>query len=63
MAFMFLNRYIDLADAIDENGELMDNVDFANTDIPFDIHLPQTKYLSVCFFFITITVSKIYINF
>ena len=50
MAFMFLNRYIDLADAIDENGELMDNVDFANTDIPFDIHLPQTKYLSVCFF-------------
>ena len=48
MAFMFFNRYIDLADAIDdENGELLDNADFVNTDIPFEINLPQKKYLSV----------------
>ena len=45
---MFLNRYLDLADAIDDNGELMDNGDFANTDIPMDIHLPEKKFLSVC---------------
>ena len=48
MAFMFLNRYIDLADAIDdENGDMLDNADFLNTDIPFEINLPQKKYLSV----------------
>jgi intraflagellar transport protein 172 len=48
MAFMFFNRYIDLADAIDdENGELLDHADFVNTDIPFEINLPQKKYLSV----------------
>ena len=48
MAFMFLNRYIDLADAIDdENGDMLDNADFVNTDIPFEINLPPKKYLSV----------------
>ena len=49
MGFMFLNRYIDLADAIDDNGELNDNSDFSRTDIPYDVHLPRIKYLSVCF--------------
>ena len=45
---MYLNRYIDLADAIEEeNGDMLDNADFVNTDIPFEIHLPQKKYLSV----------------
>lgn len=48
MAFLFLNRYIDLADAIDDGtGELMDNQYLAETDIPFDANLPETKYLSV----------------
>ncbi len=48
MAFMFLNRYIDLADAIDEeNTDMLDNADFAGTDIPFEINLSQQKYLSV----------------
>lgn len=48
MAFVFLNRYIDLADAIeDKNNEIMDNPYLADTDIPFEINLPETKYLSV----------------
>ena len=48
MAFLFLNRYIDLADAIDDGtGEVMDNQYLAETDIPFDVNLPETKYLSV----------------
>jgi hypothetical protein len=48
MAFVFLNMYIDLADAIDDgSGELMDSPYMSNTDIPRDFHLPQTKYLSV----------------
>lgn len=48
MAFVFLNRYIDLADAIDEGSrEIMENDLLARTDIPTDLHLPNTKYLSV----------------
>lgn len=48
MAFIFLNRYIDLADAIDEgNGEIMESEFFNETDIPNEISLPSTKYLSV----------------
>ena len=48
MAFVFLNRYIDLADAIDEaSGEIMDNQYLAETDIPIDLNLPESKYLSV----------------
>ena len=48
MAFIFLNRYIDLADAIDEgNGEIMESEVLNETDIPNEISLPSTKYLSV----------------
>ena len=48
MAFIFLNRYIDLADAIDEgNGEIMESEFLNETDIPNEISLPSTKYLSV----------------
>jgi hypothetical protein len=48
MAFVFLNRYIDLADAIDDGtNEIVDNQYLANTDIPYEINLPETKYLSV----------------
>lgn len=47
MAFVFLNRYIDLADAIDEGtGEIMENNFIADTDIPNDVNLPETKFLS-----------------
>ncbi len=46
MAFVFLNRYIDLADAIDDGtGEIMDNNFLAETDIPSDMNLPETKFL------------------
>ena len=43
---MFLNRYLDLSDAI-EDGDLggLDNTDFIGTDIPFEIPLPQYQYL------------------
>jgi hypothetical protein len=49
MGFMFLNRYIDLADAIDDNGDLTENLDFSKTDIPEDVHLPRNKHLSVSY--------------
>jgi len=51
-AFVYLNRYIDLSEAIeDEEGGgaagLGDNTDFDITDIPspFDIPLPETNFL------------------
>mmetsp|Transcript_36011 Transcript_36011/g.113938 ORF Transcript_36011/g.113938 Transcript_36011/m.113938 type:complete len:205 (+) Transcript_36011:103-717(+) len=45
-AFVFLNRYLDLADAIDDpdNG-VLENSDFVHTDIPFDYPLPDQHYL------------------
>jgi intraflagellar transport protein 172 len=47
MAFVFLNRYIDLADAIDDGtGEVMDNSYLTDTDIPVDVNLPEVKFLS-----------------
>lgn len=41
MAFVLLNRYLDIADMIEENGDsadatLLDNADFEQTDIPYD---------------------------
>lgn len=43
MAFVLLNRFLDLADLIEEAGEgvsadpaLLDNADFEKTDVPFD---------------------------
>ena len=48
MAFVFLNRYLDLSEAIDEgNLDALDNTDFAGTDIPFEVRLPQEQFLSV----------------
>ena len=38
MAFVFLNRYLDLYEAIEENSlEMLDNTDFMQTDIPFEV--------------------------
>ncbi|KAI8818942.1 uncharacterized protein EV422DRAFT_125936 [Fimicolochytrium jonesii] len=46
MAFVCWNRYLDLSEAIeDQDVSLLDNTDFENTDIPFDISLP-TENLS-----------------
>lgn len=48
LAFVLLNRYLDLSEAIDD-GDLgmVDNTDFLGTDIPapLDISLPKQQYL------------------
>lgn len=50
MAFIFLNRYIDLYDAIEDpdNNGITDNAEFEETDIPspYDIALPEKNFLS-----------------
>ena len=46
MAFVFLNRYLDLTEAMDDpDAGPLENADFANTDIPFDFHIPDTHYM------------------
>ena len=52
MAFIILNRYLDLADAIDDTDNAMalqQSQDFENTDIPspFETPLPNTNYLPI----------------
>ena len=40
MAFVFFNRYLDLAEAIDDpdgSSDMLDNSDFNGTDIPFEV--------------------------
>ena len=41
MAFVCWNRFLDISEAIEE-GDLssLENTDFENTDVPFDIELP-----------------------
>jgi intraflagellar transport protein 172 len=40
MAFVFLNRYLDLYDAIEEGSlDMLDHSDFAETDIPYEVNL------------------------
>ncbi|XP_071116630.1 intraflagellar transport protein 172 homolog isoform X1 [Haliotis cracherodii] len=47
MAFVFLNRYLDIAEAIEEGTlDMLDHSDFQDTDIPFEIPLPEKPYLS-----------------
>lgn len=51
MAFIFLNRYLDLNDAISDSesggAALADTTDFEGTDIPMDItSLPETNMVS-----------------
>lgn len=41
LAFVLLNRYLDIADMIEDSGDnadasLLDNADFEQTDVPFD---------------------------
>jgi intraflagellar transport protein 172 len=47
LAFLLLNRYIDLTEAIDEDSiDNIDNADFADaTNIPFPFDLPSKQYL------------------
>merc|ERR1711963_646000 len=45
MAFFFFNRFLDIADAIDDPENVqIDNTDFMDTDIPspYDVDLPET---------------------
>ncbi|XP_030054442.1 intraflagellar transport protein 172 homolog [Microcaecilia unicolor] len=48
MAFIFLNRFLDLVDAIEEgNLDALDHSDFQDTDIPFEVPLPAKQHVSV----------------
>lgn len=50
MAFVFLNRYLDLVEAIEEGSlDMIDNTDFQETDIPLEVPLPEKPYLSVSY--------------
>eukprot|EP00928_Gymnodinium_smaydae_P061483 TRINITY_DN45540_c0_g1_i1.p1 TRINITY_DN45540_c0_g1~~TRINITY_DN45540_c0_g1_i1.p1 ORF type:complete len:1813 (+),score=398.59 TRINITY_DN45540_c0_g1_i1:155-5440(+) len=49
MSFFFLNRFLDIADAIeDPDNAQIDNTDFMDTDIPspYDLDLPEQAYVS-----------------
>merc|ERR1712232_1159735 len=49
MSFFFLNRFLDIADAIDDpENAAIDNTDFMDTDIPspYDLDLPEEGQIS-----------------
>ena len=49
MAFVFLNRYLDITEAMEDGGDSstsLDNSDFAETAIPHDFPLPDKQFLS-----------------
>ena len=49
MAFVFLNRYLDISEAMEEHeasSTTLDNSDFADTQIPYDFPLPEKQFLS-----------------
>lgn len=46
MAFVFLNRYLDLSEAMeDPEGFAIENSDFVDTDIPYEFDLPEKHFL------------------
>ncbi|XP_021109553.1 intraflagellar transport protein 172 homolog [Heterocephalus glaber] len=46
MAFIFLNRFLDLTDAIEEGTlDALDHSDFQGTDIPFEVSLPAQQHV------------------
>lgn len=47
--YIFLyTRYLDLCEAIEEGSlDMLDNSDFQETDIPFEVPLPEKQYLHV----------------
>lgn len=47
MAFVFFNRFLDICDAIEDGStDMLDHSDFADTDIPYDISLPEEQSIS-----------------
>ncbi|RUS80517.1 hypothetical protein EGW08_011738 [Elysia chlorotica] len=47
MAFVFLNRYLDISEAMEEGSlDMLDHSDFQDTDIPFEIPLPEKAFLT-----------------
>ncbi|XP_030838935.1 intraflagellar transport protein 172 homolog isoform X2 [Strongylocentrotus purpuratus] len=47
MAFVFLNRFLDLTEAIEEGSlDILDNTDFQDTDIPFEVPLPEKQHIA-----------------
>nr|CAB3255301.1 intraflagellar transport protein 172 homolog [Phallusia mammillata] len=46
MAFVFWNRFLDMSEAIEEGSlDMIDNTDFQETDIPFEVPLPEKQFL------------------
>lgn len=47
MAFMFLNRYLDITEAMEEssNRAIIDNVGFETSDIHHEFPLPEKHFL------------------
>jgi intraflagellar transport protein 172 len=51
MAFVFLNRYLDLTEAMDDpdadsgSASTLENADFVDTDIPYDFVLPERHFV------------------
>ncbi|CAG5120000.1 unnamed protein product, partial [Candidula unifasciata] len=47
MAFVFLNRYLDISEAMEEGTlDMLDHSDFQDTDIPFEIPIPEKPFLT-----------------
>ncbi len=47
MAFVFLNRYLDLTEAMDDpDAGPLENADFVDTDIPFDFTIPDSHFIT-----------------
>lgn len=45
-AFVFLNHYLDITDAItDGQNEMIDDTDLQGTDFPTNVPLPQTMFV------------------
>ena len=45
---MTQTRYLDLSEAIEEGTlDMIDNSDFQNTDVPYEVPLPEKQYLHV----------------
>ncbi|KAG1667872.1 Intraflagellar transport protein 172 [Nymphon striatum] len=47
MALVFLSHYLDICEAFEEGSfDLLDYADFKDTDIPFDIYMPEKLHLN-----------------
>jgi hypothetical protein len=63
MAFVFLNQYLDIADAVEEGDPgMVDNSIFQGTDVPVDYSLPESRYLTVFLVFFQFKYSKNYFS-